>query len=210
MLRLVTYAFTGVVFAAIFITLTYFFIDSPKEKQLKRENQQLVLQFELLNNKMTRVTDVLGDLEYRDDNIYRVVFEAEPISGNIRKAGFGGVNRYLHLRGYTNSDLVINATERLDQLTKQLYIQSKSFDEVIELAKKKGEMLLSIPSIMPISTLDLKRVSSGFGMRSDPILKIPKHHAGQDFTAPTGSEIYVTGLGVVSKVNKKNMAMVIM
>ena len=203
LLRLVTYAFTGVVFAAIFITLTYFFIDSPKEKQLKRENQQLVLQFELLNNKMTRVTDVLGDLEYRDDNIYRVVFEAEPISGNIRKAGFGGVNRYLHLRGYTNSDLVINATERLDQLTKQLYIQSKSFDEVIELAKKKGEMLLSIPSIMPISTLDLKRVSSGFGMRSDPILKIPKHHAGQDFTAPTGSEIYVTGLGVVSKVNKK-------
>ena len=180
LLRLVTYAFTGVVFAAIFITLTYFFIDSPKEKQLKRENQQLVLQFELLNNKMTRVTDVLGDLEYRDDNIYRVVFEAEPISGNIRKAGFGGVNRYLHLRGYTNSDLVINATERLDQLTKQLYIQSKSFDEVIELAKKKGEMLLSIPSIMPISTLDLKRVSSGFGMRSDPILKIPKHHAGQE------------------------------
>jgi len=203
LLKLVTYAFTGVVFAAIFVTFTYFFIDSPKEKQLKRENQQLLLQFELLNNKMNQVTDVLEDLEYRDDNIYRVVFEVEPINENIRKAGFGGVNRYQHLEGYSNSDLVIKTTERLEQLTKQLYIQSKSFDEVIELAKKKEEMLLSIPSIMPISNSDLKRVSSGFGMRSDPHLGIPKHHDGQDFTAPTGSDIYATGLGKVKRVTKK-------
>ncbi|MBD81342.1 MAG: peptidase M23 [Crocinitomicaceae bacterium] len=203
LLKLVTYAFTGVVFASIFITLTYFFIDSPKEKQLKRENQQLLLQYEILNGKMDQITEVISDLEYRDDNIYRVVFEAEPISENIRKAGFGGVNRYKYLEGYTNSELVINTTARLEQLTKQLYIQSKSFDEVIKLAKKKEEMLASIPSIMPISNNDLKRVGSGYGMRMHPVLKIPKFHDGMDFTAPTGTEIYVTGLGTVKKVSKK-------
>jgi len=203
LLKLVTYALTGVVFAAIFITLSNHFIDSPKEKQLKRENAQLLLQYELLNSKLTQASDVLSDLEYRDDNIYRVIFEAEPINENIRKAGFGGVNRYKHLEDYSNSDLVISTTARLEQLTKQLYIQSKSFDEVIKLAKKKEEMLSAIPSIMPIANKDLKRVGSGYGMRMHPILKIPKFHDGMDFTAPTGTEIYATGVGKVKKIAKK-------
>lgn len=203
MFRLVTYAITGVVFASIFITLTYFFIDSPKEKQLKRENQQLLLQYELINKKMDQVASVLEDLEYRDDNIYRVVFEAEPISENIRKAGFGGVNRYKHLNGYTNSEIVINTREKIDKLSKQLYIQSKSFDEVIDMARKKEEMLASIPSIMPVSNKDLKRMSSGFGMRLHPILKILKRHEGQDFTAPTGTEIYSSGNGKIKKVARE-------
>ncbi|MGB0403569.1 MAG: M23 family metallopeptidase [Salibacteraceae bacterium] len=203
LVNVVTYAFTGVVFASIFLTLTYFFIDSPKEKQLKRENEQLILQFEILNKKMDQVADVLGDLEYRDDNIYRLIMEAEPISNSIRKAGFGGVNRYEHLNGYSNSDIVIETTEKLEQLTKQLYIQSKSFDEVIDMAQKKEEMLAAIPSIMPIANEDLKRMSSGFGMRMHPVLKIPKHHAGQDFTAPTGTDIYASGNGTVVKVKKE-------
>lgn len=206
LLNVVTYAFTGVVFASIFLTLTYFFIDSPKEKQLKRENTQLILQYEILNKKMDQVAGVLSDLEYRDDNIYRLIMEAEPISNSIRKAGFGGVNRYEHLEGYSNSDIVIETTEKLEQLTKQLYIQSKSFDEVIDMAKKKEEMLAAIPSIMPIANEDLKRMSSGFGMRMHPVLKIPKHHAGQDFTAPTGTDIYASGNGIVTKVKKERFS----
>lgn len=201
--RLGTYSLTGVVFAAIFITLTYFFIDSPKEKQLKRENAQLLLQYELLNKKLGQISNVLSDLENRDDNIYRVIFEAEPISENIRKAGFGGVNRYTNLEGFKNSEIVINTHKNLDQLTKQLYIQSKSFDEVFDMARKKEDMLASIPSIIPISNEDLKRVSSGFGMRMHPVLKIPKFHEGQDFTAPTGTDIYATGNGTVTKVSKE-------
>lgn len=203
LIKLVTYSITGIVFASFFLTFTYFFIDSPKEKKLKRENQYLALQYEILNKKMDQVSSVLDNLEYRDDNIYRVIFEAEPISDNIRKAGYGGVNRYDHLNGYTNSDIVINTSKKLDQITKQLYIQSKSFDEVVEMAKKKEEMLASIPSIMPIANKDLKRVSSGFGMRLHPVLKIWKHHPGQDFTAPIGTEIYATGNGKVIKTVKK-------
>lgn len=201
--KLATYAITGVVFAFLFVTLTYFFIDSPKERKLKRENEQLLLQYEILTKDIDNAVAVLKDIEYRDDNLYRLVMETEPINSDIRNAGFGGVNRYKHLSGYKNSEIVIDAREKLDKLTKRLYIQSKSFDEVIDMAKKKEEMLLSIPSIMPVSNKDLKRMSSGFGMRLHPILKVNRMHEGQDFTAPTGTEIYSSGNGTVIKAVKQ-------
>src|SRR5690606_25845937 len=106
------------------------------------------------------------DMQKRDDNIYRVIFEAEPIPQNIRKAGFGGINRYAEFEKFESADLLVSTTKKLDQLTKQLYIQSISFDEVFELAKKKEDMLLSIPSIMPISNESLDKMSSGYGIRN--------------------------------------------
>jgi murein DD-endopeptidase MepM/ murein hydrolase activator NlpD len=153
---------------------------------------------------MVQVSTVLADMQDRDDNIYRVIFEAEPIPNSIRKAGFGGVDRYKELEGYLNSDLIIETTKKLDQLSKQIYIQSKSFDEVVKLVKNKETMLASIPAIQPISNKDLKHVPSGFGWRTDPIYKTQEFHPGIDFTANTGTEIYSTGDGVVSRAD--NMA----
>ena len=144
----------------------------------------------------------MADLQNRDDNIYRVIFEAEPIPNSIRKAGYGGVNRYEALKGYNNSDLIINTTKKLDQISKQLYIQSKSFDEIIELAKHKSEMLAAIPAIQPVSNKNLSRMASGFGPRIDPIYKTKKFHAGMDFSAKTGTPIYATGNGKVIRVRK--------
>ena len=204
LLKVLGYAATGAVFAAIFVTLTYTVYDSPKEKKLKQENEQLQLQYQVLNKRLDQFADVLKDIQKRDDNIYRVIFEAEPIPENIREAGFGGVNRYENLEGFENSDLLINTTKKLDKLTKQLYIQSKSYDEVFEMAKRKEDMLVSIPSIMPISNKDLTRMSSGYGIRTHPILKIPLMHPGQDFSAKTGTEIYSTGNGVVKLVKRSN------
>ena len=112
-------------------------IDSPKEKLLKKENSQLKSQYQLLDSRMNQVTRVLEDIQRRDDEIYRVIFEAEPIAKEIREAGFGGVNRYKVLEGYKNSDLIVESSKKLDQITKQLYIQSKSYDEVYSLANKK-------------------------------------------------------------------------
>lgn len=203
-LKVVGYAATGFVFAILFIVLSYTVFDSPKERLLKQENEQLKLQYELLNKKLDQVSVVLKDMQKRDDNIYRVIFEAEPIPENIREAGFGGVNRYEHLEGFKSSELVVNTTKKLDKLTKQLYIQSKSFDEVFEMAKKKEDMLASIPSIIPIANEDLTRISSGYGMRHHPILKILMMHYGQDFTAKTGTEIYATGNGVVKSVKRSS------
>jgi murein DD-endopeptidase MepM/ murein hydrolase activator NlpD len=184
--------------------ITYTYIDSPKEKQLKTENSQLQAQYTIIDKKLNQLQLVLEDIEHRDDNIYRVIFEAEPIADEIRKAGFGGINRYKELEGYNNSELIIKTSEKLDKLSKQLYIQSKSFDEVFEMAKKKEEMLASIPAIQPVSNEDLTRMASGFGYRTDPVYKTIKFHAGMDFTAPIGTPIYATGDGKVIQADAES------
>ena len=203
-LKVLSYLATGTVFAALTILVAYTYIDSPKEKIQKREIEELKLQYELLANRFGQMSAVLSDLQNRDDNIYRMVFEAEPIPDNIRKAGFGGVDRYKELEGYENSSLMMEATKKMDRIAKQLYIQSKSFDEVIVLAKNKEKLLASIPAIQPISNKALKHVPSGFGWRTDPIYKTAEFHPGLDFTANTGTKIYATGDGIVERAD--NMA----
>ncbi|MBW6481792.1 MAG: M23 family metallopeptidase [Vicingaceae bacterium] len=185
------------VVGVIIYGVVYSFVDSPKEKQLKIENAQLISQYELLNKKLEKINVVLEDVQKRDDNIYRVIFEAEPIPTEIRRAGFGGVNRYEQLESFSNADLIISTTKKIDQLSKQLYIQSKSFDEVFKMAKNKEKMLASIPAIQPVSNEDLTRMASGFGYRTDPVYKTTKFHAGMDFSASTGTPIYATGDGTV-------------
>jgi len=195
--------FTSSAILAFFIILIFFqYFDSPKEKRLKNEINNLTTQYEFINNNLKQIELVLDDIQKRDDNIYRTIFEADPIPTSIRKQGFGGVNRYKKLSGYSNSDLIINTTKKIDQLTKQLYLQSKSFDEIIELAKNKSEMLASLPAIQPVSNKDLKRMASGYGYRIHPIYKTRKMHYGMDFSAKIGTEIYATGDGVVSKVKR--------
>jgi murein DD-endopeptidase MepM/ murein hydrolase activator NlpD len=180
------------------------FVDSPKEKLLKQENSQLKAQYELLNKRMEQVAVVLDDIQRRDDDIYRVIFEAEPIPKEIREAGFGGVNRYKKLEGYRNSDLIIESAKKADQITKQLYIQSKSYDEVYQMAIQKEKMLASIPAIQPVSNKELKRMASGYGMRMHPIYKRRKMHTGMDFSAESGTEIYATGDGKIVEVTRSN------
>jgi len=177
-------------------------IDSPKEKLLKKENSQLKAQYDLLDQRMIQAEGVLADIQRRDDDIYRTIFEADPIPREIREAGFGGVNRYRKLEGFKNSDLIIESSSMLDQITKQLYIQSKSYDEVYNMAIKKEKMLASIPAIQPVSNKNLKRMASGYGMRMHPIYKRRKKHTGMDFSAETGTEIYATGEGKVILVEK--------
>ena len=202
--RVLGYVAGASVFAVIVIILFTTFFDSPKEKQLKREIAQLELQYKLLGNRMNRVDQVLAELQEKDDDIYRVIFEAEPIPQSVRNAGFGGVNRYRDLEQLTNADIVVNTAKRLDELTKKLVVQSRSFDEVIKLAKNKEAMLASIPAIQPVSNEKLTRVASGFNYRIHPIYKVRHFHTGIDFTAPRGTEIYATGDGVVQEVEMKN------
>jgi murein DD-endopeptidase MepM/ murein hydrolase activator NlpD len=195
--------FLSSILLSFFILMIFYqFFDSPKEKRLKLEIQNLTSQYEVINNDMQQVETVLDEIQERDDNIYRVIFEADPIPTSIRKQGFGGVNRYEKLLGLSNSELMINTSKKIDQLTKQLYLQSKSFDEVIDLAKNKSNMLASIPAIQPVANKDLKRMASGYGYRIHPIYKTRKMHYGMDFSAKTGTEIYATGDGVVSKIKR--------
>jgi len=187
----------GLVVGVLGIFLAYQFVDSPKEGSLRRENQQLLLQYEVLTKQLGEVEIVLQDVRRRDDNIYRVIFEADPLPPSIRQAGSGGVDRYRNMNGFASSDLVIDTKKRLDLLTRQLVVQSKSLDEVASLVLRKQEMLASIPAVQPIPNEDLTQTAGGFGMRIHPIHKIPKFHAGMDFTAKQGTPIYATGDGRV-------------
>ena len=187
--------------AGIYLVFNFFY-DSPQERQLKNEKEELLLQYEIMNDRLEQMSVILADLENRDDNIYRSIFEAEPIPDNIRKAGIGGINRYKNLERFKeDGQIVIETSKKLDRLAKQLYIQSKSFDEVVEMALNKKDMLASIPAIQPVSNKDLKRMASGFGYRIDPHYKTPAFHAGMDFTAPRGTPIYATGDGVVTRAD---------
>lgn len=190
--------FGGSILIAILIVYTFYnFVDSPKVKDLKRENKQYQVQYKLLNNQLEQVENVLADIQYRDDNIYRSVFEAEPIPEDVRKAGFGGINRYKDLEGFDNSKIVVSTKQRLDIILKQLYVQSKSYDNVMEMAKNKEKMVSCIPAIIPIANKDLKRIASYFGMRFHPILKYSRMHSGMDFTAPRGTDVHASGDGKI-------------
>lgn len=186
------------------ILLNANFVITPNEYLLQREVKQYELQFEIMQKKMDRAQSVLEDIAERDNNIYRLYFEANPIPDDQRRAGFGGINRYSSLEGFNNTELIMSTAKRLDTLQKQLVIQSKSLDEIAKLAAEKEELLQSIPAIQPVSNEDLKRMASGFGWRSDPFTKVRKFHYGMDFTAPRGTPIYATGNGVVTRADSRS------
>lgn len=194
------YFAAAVVVSVISYLVFPLFIDTPEVRKLKRENQELLVNFDLIDRRVEQLRAVLLDLQNRDDNIYRIIFEAEPIHPSVREVGIGGVDRYSYLEGLTNSKIIIETTQKLDKLSKKAYIQSRSFDEITVLAKRKDDMVRSIPAIMPISNKDLTRVASSFGMRIHPFYKVLKMHTGMDFTAPSGTEIYSTGDGIVKKI----------
>ncbi len=187
--------------AVVYYIIYSHFFDTPKERIQARELDQMeFFVTKVVNQRLDQMEVVLEDMQQRDDNIYRTVFEAEPIPQSVRQAGFGGVNRYESLEGYSNSDLMIETNKRIDKIAKQMYIQSKSYDELIDKAKNQEQMLLSRPAIQPVSNKDLKRTASGYGWRMHPIYKTMKFHDGMDFTAPTGTDIYATGDGEVTEV----------
>ena len=157
-----------------------------------------------MNDRMDKVQKVLADVQDRDDNIYRVIFEAEPVPSEVRKAGFGGVDRYEHLEGLANSKIIVNTAKRLDEITSQLVVQSKSYDAVFKLAKDKEKLVASIPAIQPVDFHDLRRIGSLFGYRTDPFYKVTKFHEGIDFTAAVGTPIYATGDGIVSEAERNS------
>lgn len=184
--------------AGCFILLLIIF-GSPSEKELRKENSQLLAQYNVLSRRLDDAMGVLQDVQQRDDNLYRVILQADPVSPAIRKAGYGGTNRYEQLMDMANSELVVNTTQKMDVLSKQLYIQSKSFDDVVGMCKSHDEMLKCIPAIQPISNKDLRQTASGYGTRIDPIYGTTKFHSGMDFSAHPGTDVYTTGDGTVIK-----------
>jgi len=190
--------------SVLLILLNSDVINTPSEIAQKRSLKNYELQFDILNKKLSQLESVISNVEERDNNLYRVYFEASPIPEEQRRAGFGGVNRYKNLEGYDNSELIISTAERIDILTKQTVVQSRSLDEIERLAENKAELIEAIPTIQPVKNEDLTRVASGFGYRIDPFTKIRKKHYGMDFTAKKGTPVYATGNGVVKRADNSS------
>jgi len=188
-------------FSFLFLIIASQYFESPKEKALVRELQNMQLQYDFINKKMDEAEVVLTNIEERDNAIYRLYFEANPIPEEQRRAGFGGVNRYKNLEGYDNSKLIVETNKRIDIIQKQIVVQSKSLDEIAILAEDKEKFLATIPAIQPVNNEDLTRMASGYGYRTDPFTKVRKFHYGMDFTAPRGTPVYASGDGVVKRAD---------
>lgn len=204
LLKVVSIIFSGLFFASIVIIVAYNLFSSPKELIQQREIDQYKLQVSIINDRLDRLDNVAQDLQERDDNIYRVIFEAEPIPDDVRKVGIGGTDRYSKLKGFKNSALIINTAKRTDELSNKLYVQSKSFDDVFEMARNKEKMMACIPAIQPISDKYKRRISAFYGYRIHPIYKTKIFHEGIDFSAPTGTDVYAAGDGVVVQNTRSN------
>ena len=188
-------------FLSFIILLNTPYFETPKDRLQTREIEYLRLNYALLNKKMDQLNGVVDAIEDRDNNLYRVYFNKSAIPDSIRKEGFLGKNRYKTLEDYDNSQLVVNTTKRIDVLSKELAIQSKSLDEILKLADAKSDLLAAIPAIQPVRNENLKQMASGFGYRTDPFTKARKMHEGMDFTAKTGTPIYATGDGIVARAD---------
>ena len=197
---LILLAFLGI--AVVFAILLFTFFKSPKEKMQARELEYMKLQYEIMNDRLDNLEVLMSDMEQRDNNLYRVMFEADPIPSSLRRSGFSGADRYADLYGYKNSTQVVSAARKLDVIASQLYNQSVSYDTLFALARNKSAMLAHIPAIFPLKETDIKYISSYFGHRPDPIYKVEKFHSGIDFSAQMGTEAYATGDGVVYDVEK--------
>ena len=187
---------SALTFAVIFIWIAFYLIDSPKEKMLQQENEQLKEQLQEMDNQLNLMSEAMADIENRDDNIYRVIFEADPMPVEERypklyeqnMVGVGGTDALALLQDVSN---------KANQLIVRLSVQSHSFDTIAEVAQRKSDMLSSIPAIRPLK--GVKTISSGFGGRYHPILKTIRMHTGVDLSAPKGTPVYATADGVVSR-----------
>jgi murein DD-endopeptidase MepM/ murein hydrolase activator NlpD len=190
-------------FLGVFILSNTNFFETPKSKLQARELEIMKLNYNLLNGKIALMDEALAAIEERDNTIYRVYFNSDPISNEVRRAGLGGKNRYKDLEDFNTSDLIIGSTKKVDEIMKALAVQSVSLDEITKLAKRKALLLKSIPAIQPVKNEELRQMASGFGYRSDPFTKIRKFHKGMDFSAKSGTPIYATGDGIVKKADAK-------
>lgn len=194
---------TATIVGFVAYSIVFHYISSPKERKLMEENQVLQSNYKKLEKKLGTLTAVLDDIQNRDDNLYRFLLNADPLPSELRNSGIGGVNRYEHLEGLPNATIAKNTAKKLDDLLKKTYVQTKSLDELEALANDREKMLSSIPAIMPVKRELLRSKPSGYGMRLHPVYGTYKMHNGMDFSVPSGSKIYATGDGVVTKSKRE-------
>ncbi|MCQ2345861.1 MAG: M23 family metallopeptidase [Paludibacteraceae bacterium] len=197
------YILSGICLGIVFFFVYFMLFPSPREKQLSEQNRALRNQYAILDKKVDQMQVVLHDLAQRDDNLYRVLFDAEPIPQQARYAAQQRIAYYDSLMLRTNARLASDLTYKVDVLEREIYVQAKSYDDIMQMARTQEVRMENIPAIQPILNKDLTHVASGFGWRVDPVYHTKKFHSGMDFTAAKGTDVYATGNAKVAYVGWK-------
>ena len=194
----------GIVVAVAGFALAYFLWESPRERELRERAELVEDRLEMLNRRADKALEVMEDLASRDNNFYRVMMQAEPITAGQRYAGLERQRNYDAIDSMADSKLLRLTTDKLDQLDQMLYTQSKSYDFLANEVANMTDRTAHIPAIQPISEKYLRAMASGYGYRRDPIYGTSKFHEGMDFSSPIGTPVYATGSGTVTNASGKS------
>jgi murein DD-endopeptidase MepM/ murein hydrolase activator NlpD len=200
-LRILGFISAAIVTGILFLSVAYRFLDSPKEKLLRADIDNMKEEYDALQGRMSELKGHMDELQHRDNEIYRVIFEAAPIPDSVRAGKPEKAEEIQQLQSKDNREVINATTKILEELINRVKVQEKSYVQIEDLIKNKQKMLASIPAIQPVSNKDLDRIASGFGYRIDPIYKTMKFHSGLDFAAPSGTPIYSTGDGVIEEAS---------
>ncbi len=201
LLRFFGFLATVAVSAAIIVAIAFRYIDSPETKLLRDDNDDLRENYSLLNKQVQQLQQQMSELENRDNNVYRSIFEAEPVHDSARVSEIEKSKEIKLVQSMSENELVKSINNQVNKLGMLMAYQQKSYGEIESMVKGKEKLLAAIPAIQPVSNKDLTRIASGFGYRIDPVYKVTKLHAGLDFAAPIGTPIYATADGTVIKAD---------
>ena len=195
LLRVLGFIAAAIVTAFTIVAIAFQFVDSPKEKLMRMQNERIREDYVLLNTKLGSVQQQLTELEKRDNQVYRAIFEANPVPDSARAKLMEKQNEVKLVESMEDNDLAFSIASTLDNLTNRMKFQQKSYNDIENMIRNKEQLLACTPAIQPVSNKDLSRIASGFGYRIDPVYKTTRFHAGLDFAAPMGTPIYATADG---------------
>jgi murein DD-endopeptidase MepM/ murein hydrolase activator NlpD len=198
LLRILGFVAASLVSALIIVSIAFRYLDSPKEKLLKQQYESAQQQLDYMGSRVSKLQQQMAELEQRDNEVYRSIFEANPVPDSARVQEMEKQKEFQKVAKMNPDDIPASVAENLNNLAKRVAYQNRSFDEIEDLIRNKEKLLASTPAIQPVSNKNLNRIASGFGYRIDPVYKTTKFHAGLDFAAPQGVPIYATADGRVT------------